>query len=99
GVSDYIKGLGDAFGTGFTDAVSREVEALKNHLIGSEGAVEKILKNLIKLISALVIVIRSDYDMVTLTATLALIGCHGSPWAWIKAKTASILGIPIAQKQ
>lgn len=99
GVSDYIKGLGDAFGTGFTDAVSREVEALKDHLIGSEGAVEKILKNLIKLISALVIVIRSDYDMVTLTATLALIGCHGSPWAWIKAKTASILGIPIAQKQ
>nr|QOK36417.1 polyprotein [Coxsackievirus A8] len=99
GVSDYIKGLGDAFGTGFTDAVSREVEALKNHLIGSEGAVEKVLKNLIKLISALVIVIRSDYDMVTLTATLALIGCHGSPWAWIKAKTASILGIPIAQKQ
>nr|AJC11328.1 polyprotein [Coxsackievirus A8] len=99
GVSDYIKGLGDAFGTGFTDAVSREVEALKNHLIGSEGAVEKILKNLIKLISALVIVIRSDYDMVTLTATLALIGCHGSPWAWIKTKTASILGIPIAQKQ
>nr|QOK36407.1 polyprotein [Coxsackievirus A8] len=99
GVSDYIKGLGDAFGTGFTDAVSREVEALKNHLIGSEGAVEKILKNLIKLISALVIVIRSEYDMVTLTATLALIGCHGSPWAWIKAKTASILGIPIAQKQ
>nr|AWU78855.1 polyprotein [Coxsackievirus A8] len=99
GVSDYIKGLGDAFGTGFTDAVSREVEALKNHLIGSEGAVEKILKNLIKLISALVIVIRSDYDMVTLTATLALIGCHGSPWAWIKAKTAAILGIPIAQKQ
>nr|WIW82705.1 polyprotein [Enterovirus A71] len=99
GVSDYIKGLGDAFGTGFTDAVSREVEALKDYLIGSEGAVEKILKNLIKLISALVIVIRSDYDMVTLTATLALIGCHGSPWAWIKAKTASILGIPIAQKQ
>nr|UYW29754.1 polyprotein [Coxsackievirus A6] len=99
GVSDYIKGLGDAFGTGFTDAVAREVEALKNYLIGSEGAVEKILKNLIKLISALVIVIRSDYDMVTLTATLALIGCHGSPWAWIKAKTASILGIPIAQKQ
>nr|ATP75727.1 polyprotein [Coxsackievirus A5]ATP75729.1 polyprotein [Coxsackievirus A5]ATP75730.1 polyprotein [Coxsackievirus A5] len=99
GVSDYIKGLGDAFGTGFTDAVSREVEALKNHLIGSEGAVEKILKNLVKLISALVIVIRSDYDMVTLTATLALIGCHGSPWAWIKSKTASILGIPMAQKQ
>nr|UYS98232.1 polyprotein [Coxsackievirus A16] len=99
GVSDYIKGLGDAFGMGFTDAVSREVEALKNHLIGSEGAVEKILKNLVKLISALVIVVRSDYDMVTLTATLALIGCHGSPWAWIKAKTASILGIPIVQKQ
>ncbi|AAR38845.1 polyprotein [Coxsackievirus A7] len=99
GVSDYIKGLGDAFGTGFTDAVSREVEALKNHLIGSEGAVEKILKNLVKLISALVIVIRSDYDMVTLTATLALIGCRGSPWAWIKSKTASILGIPMAQKQ
>ncbi|QJA10578.1 polyprotein [Enterovirus A120] len=99
GVSDYIKGLGDAFGTGFTDAVSREVEALKNHLIGSEGAVERILKNLIKLVSALVIVIRSNYDMVTLSATLALIGCHGSPWAWIKAKTASILGIPIAQKQ
>ncbi|AAR38846.1 polyprotein [Coxsackievirus A8] len=99
GVSDYIKGLGDAFGTGFTDAVSREVEALKNYLIGSEGAVEKILKNLVKLISALVIVVRSDYDMVTLTATLALIGCHGSPWAWIKSKTASILGIPMAQKQ
>nr|AUN27640.1 polyprotein [Coxsackievirus A16] len=99
GVSDYIRGLGDAFGMGFTDAVSREVEALKNHLIGSEGAVEKILKNLVKLISALVIVVRSDYDVVTLTATLALIGCHGSPWAWIKAKTASILGIPIVQKQ
>nr|QWT72251.1 polyprotein [enterovirus A122] len=99
GVTDYIKGLGDAFGTGFTESISREVQALKDQLLGSEGVVEKILKNLVKIVSALVIVIRSDYDLVTMTATLALIGCHTSPWAWLKAKVCSFLGLPIAQKQ
>nr|QOI17234.1 polyprotein [enterovirus A122] len=99
GVTDYIKGLGDAFGTGFTESISREVQNIKDSLIGSEGVVEKILKNLVKLISALVIIVRSEYDLVTVTATLALIGCTGSPWRWLKTKVASILGIPIAQKQ
>nr|AFR77804.1 polyprotein [Enterovirus A90] len=99
GVTDYIKGLGDAFGTGFTDSISREIQQLKNYLLGSENVVEKILKALIKVVSALVIVVRSDYDLVTLTATLALIGCHGSPWAWLKSKVSNLLDIPIAQKQ
>nr|AFV48061.1 polyprotein [WUHARV Enterovirus 1] len=99
GVTDYIKGLGDAFGTGFTESIAREVQNIKDTLIGSEGVVEKILKNLVKLISALVIIVRSEYDLVTVTATLALIGCTGSPWRWLKTKVASILGIPIAQKQ
>nr|APC23163.1 polyprotein [enterovirus A124] len=99
GVTDYIKTLGDAFGTGFTESISREVQNIKDTLVGSEGVVEKILKNLVKLISALVIIVRSEYDLVTVTATLALIGCTGSPWRWLKAKVASILGIPIAQKQ
>ncbi|AAL69633.2 polyprotein [enterovirus A123] len=99
GVTDYIKGLGDAFGTGFTDSISREISNLRDQLLGSEGVVERILKNLVKVISALVIIIRSDYDMVTAAATLALIGCHTSPWAWLKSKVCSLLGIPMAQKQ
>ncbi|AAL69636.2 polyprotein [enterovirus A124] len=99
GVTDYIKTLGDAFGTGFTDAVSREVESIKNYMLGSESVVEKVIKYLVKVVSALVIVVRSEYDLVTITATLALIGCHGSPWAWLKSKVAAALGIPIAQKQ
>lgn len=99
GVTDYIKGLGDAFGTGFTDSISREINQLKNYLLGSENVVEKILKALIKVVSALVIVVRSDYDLVTLTATLALIGCHGSPWKWLKHKVSTLLDIPMAEKQ
>nr|QAA77677.1 polyprotein [Human enterovirus] len=99
GVTDYIKGLGDAFGAGFTESISREVNQLKNYLFGSENVVEKILKSLIKVVSALVIVVRSDYDLVTLTATLALVGCHGSPWTWLKRKVSGLLDIPMAEKQ
>ncbi|EFP8872719.1 hypothetical protein G6E90_004337, partial [Shigella flexneri] len=68
-------------------------------LIGESSLLEKLLKALIKIISALVIVIRNSEDLVTVTATLALLGCHDSPWSYLKQKVCSYLGIPYVPRQ
>ncbi|BAW98044.1 polyprotein [Enterovirus AN12] len=99
GLTDYVQSLGNAFGAGFTDEISNYVGQVRDMMVGSDTVVEKIVRNIIKLLSALVIVVRNRSDIVTVTATLSLLGCSGSPWRWLKAKICSILGINMAQKQ
>nr|QGA89259.1 polyprotein [Enterovirus F] len=99
GLTDYVQSLGNAFGAGFTDEISNYVGQVRDMMVGSDTVVEKIVRNVIKLLSALVIVVRNRSDIITVTATLSLLGCSGSPWRWLKAKVCSILGIQMAQKQ
>ncbi len=99
GIHSYIESLGNAFGAGFTEQISTCVNQIKEAMVGSDGLAEKILRNLIKLLSALVIVVRNHSDILTVTATLSLLGCSSSPWRWLKQKVCSLLGINMAQKQ
>nr|WEM34770.1 polyprotein [Enterovirus E] len=99
GLTDYVQSLGNAFGAGFTDEISNYVGQVRDMMVGSDTVVEKIVRNIIKLLSALVIVVRNRADIITVTATLSLLGCSGSPWRWLKSKICSILGINMAQKQ
>nr|BAW98047.1 polyprotein [Enterovirus F] len=99
GLTDYVQSLGNAFGAGFTDEISNYVGQVRDMMVGSDTVVEKIVRNIIKLLSALVIVVRNRSDIITVTATLSLLGCSGSPWRWLKSKICSILGINMAQKQ
>ncbi|AJA74399.1 polyprotein, partial [enterovirus B112] len=99
GVKDYVEQLGNAFGAGFTTQINEQITHLKECLVGQDSILEKCLKALIKIISALVIIVRNHEDLVTVTATLALIGCSGSPWAWLKQKVAQLFDIPLAHRQ
>nr|QFB70730.1 polyprotein [Enterovirus D] len=99
GITDYIQNLGNAFGAGFTETISEKAREIQNMLLGEDSLLEKLLKALIKIVSAMVIVIRNSDDLVTVTATLALLGCHDSPWAFLKQKVCSYLGIPYVIKQ
>nr|YP_009508946.1 2B protein [enterovirus D68] len=99
GITDYIQNLGNAFGAGFTETISNKAKEVQDMLIGESSLLEKLLKALIKIISALVIVIRNSEDLITVTATLALLGCHDSPWSYLKQKVCSYLGIPYVPRQ
>ncbi len=99
GVKDYVEQLGNAFGSGFTNQICEQVNLLKESLIGQDSILEKSLKALVKIISALVIVVRNHDDLITVTATLALIGCTSSPWRWLKQKVSQYHGIPMAERQ
>ncbi len=99
GVKDYVEQLGNAFGSGFTNQICEQVNLLKESLIGQDSILEKSLKALVKIISALVIVVRNHDDLITVTATLALIGCTTSPWRWLKHKVSQYYGIPMAERQ
>nr|ANQ31688.1 polyprotein [Coxsackievirus B5] len=99
GVKDYVEQLGNAFGSGFTNQICEQVNLLKETLIGQDSILEKSLKALVKIISALVIVVRNHDDLITVTATLALIGCTSSPWRWLKQKVSQYYGIPMAERQ
>nr|AXG24377.1 polyprotein [Echovirus E25] len=99
GVKDYVEQLGNAFGSGFTNQICEQVNLLKESLIGQDSILEKSLKALVKIISALVIVVRNHDDLITVTATLALIGCTSSPWRWLKHKVSQYYGIPMAERQ
>nr|QDD55602.1 polyprotein [Echovirus E6] len=99
GVRDYVEQLGNAFGSGFTSQICEQVSLLKESLIGQDSILEKSLKALVKIISALVIVVRNHDDLITVTATLALIGCTSSPWRWLKQKVSQYYGIPMAERQ
>lgn len=99
GVRDYVEQLGNAFGSGFTNQICEQVNLLKESLVGQDSILEKSLKALVKIISALVIVVRNHDDLITVTATLALIGCTSSPWRWLKQKVSQYYGIPMAERQ
>nr|WPW59829.1 polyprotein [Echovirus E9] len=99
GVRDYVEQLGNAFGSGFTNQICEQVNLLKESLVGQDSILEKSLKALVKIISALVIVVRNHDDLITVTATLALIGCASSPWRWLKQKVSQYYGIPMAERQ
>ncbi|AAX47040.1 polyprotein [Enterovirus B86] len=99
GVKDYVEQLGNAFGSGFTNQICEQVNILKESLIGQDSILEKSLRALVKIISALVIVVRNHDDLITVTATLALIGCTSSPWRWLKQKVSQYYGIPMAERQ
>nr|QER78682.1 polyprotein [Echovirus E24] len=99
GVKDYVEQLGNAFGSGFTNQICEQVNLLKESLVGQDSILEKSLKALVKIISALVIVVRNHEDLITVTATLALIGCTSSPWRWLKRKVSQYYGIPMAERQ
>nr|QQL13720.1 polyprotein [Coxsackievirus B3] len=99
GVKDYVEQLGSAFGTGFTNQICEQVNLLKESLVGQDSILEKSLKALVKIISALVIVVRNHDDLITVTATLALIGCTSSPWRWLKQKVSQYYGVPMAERQ
>nr|ATP75737.1 polyprotein [Coxsackievirus A9] len=99
GVKNYVEQLGNAFGSGFTNQICEQVNLLKESLVGQDSILEKSLKALVKIISALVIVVRNHDDLMTVTATLALIGCTSSPWRWLKQKVSQYYGIPAAERQ
>ncbi|AAQ73077.1 polyprotein [Echovirus E14] len=99
GVKAYVEQLGNAFGSGFTNQICEQVNLLKESLVGQDSILEKSLKALVKIISALVIVVRNHDDLITVTATLALIGCTSSPWRWLKQKVSQYYGIPMAERQ
>nr|AFJ19134.1 polyprotein [Enterovirus C109] len=97
GITDYISGLGAAFGAGFSTEISGRIQELQETV--QNVITEKLLKNLVKIVSALVIVARNYEDSITVLATLSLLGCDSSPWHWLKEKVCNILGIPYAMKQ
>nr|BBC70738.1 polyprotein [Enterovirus G] len=99
GITDYIQQLGNSFGKGFTDEIAGFASQLREMMVGADGLVEQCLKTFIKVVSAIVIATRSDGDMPTILATLALIGCDGSPWRWLKRQFCSIFKIPYVEKQ
>nr|AUG59420.1 polyprotein [Enterovirus B69] len=99
GVTSYVEQLGNAFGSGFTNQICEQVNILKESLIGQDSILEKSLKALVKIISALVIVVKNHDDLLTVTATLALIGCTSSPWRWLKQKVSQYYGISMAERQ
>nr|BCD33953.1 polyprotein [Enterovirus G] len=99
GITDYIQQLGNSFGRGFTDEIAGFASQLREMMVGADGLVEQCLKTFIKVVSAIVIATRSEGDVPTVLATLALIGCDGSPWRWLKCQFCSIFKIPYVEKQ
>lgn len=82
GITDYIHMLGEAFGSGFVDSVKDQINAINP----INNISKKIVKWLLRIISAMVIIIRNSSDPQTIIATLTLIGCSGSPWRFLKEK-------------
>nr|UAJ21489.1 polyprotein [Porcine enterovirus G]UAJ21490.1 polyprotein [Porcine enterovirus G] len=99
GLTDYIQQLGNSFGQGFTAEITNYASQLSEMLIGADGMVERCLQTFVKVISAIVIATRSQGDVPTILATLALIGCDGSPWRWLKRQFCGIFKIPYVEKQ
>nr|UHU35174.1 polyprotein [rhinovirus B91] len=97
GITDYITSLGKAFGVGFTDQISAKVSELQDSV--KDYVNVKILSKVVKMISALVIICRNHEDLVTVTATLALLGCDGSPWRFLKMYISKHFQVPYIERQ
>lgn len=90
-VSEYFTQLGNAFGEGFTTNVQNHFSQLSQSI--TDNLTQKVVKWLIRIISALTIMIRNNSDLPTVLATLALLGCSGSPWSFLKDKICKWLEI------
>ncbi|ABF51181.1 polyprotein [rhinovirus B35] len=97
GLGDYITSLGRAFGVGFTDQISAKVVELQD--VAKDFLTTKVLSKVVKMISALVIICRNHDDLVTVTATLALLGCDGSPWRFLKMYISKHFQVPYIERQ
>nr|ANI70115.1 polyprotein [Rhinovirus B]QED08813.1 polyprotein [Rhinovirus B] len=97
GLNDYITSLGRAFGVGFTDQISAKVTELQD--VAKDFLTTKVLSKVVKMISALVIICRNHDDLVTVTATLALLGCDGSPWRFLKMYISKHFQVPYIERQ
>nr|QXL74846.1 polyprotein [rhinovirus A101] len=95
GITDYIHTLGEAFGAGFVDNIKDQIQAINP----INRVTSKIVKWIIRIISAVTIIIRNSADPHTIVATLALIGCSGSPWRFIKEKVCNWLQLSYIHKE
>nr|AMB19800.1 polyprotein [Rhinovirus C] len=91
-VSDYLTQLGNAFGEGFTQNIKDSFTSISNSI--TDKLTSKIVKWLIRIISAFTIMVRNSADGPTVLATLALLGCNSSPWSFLKARVCAWLGVP-----
>nr|QWN56645.1 polyprotein [rhinovirus C44] len=91
-VSDYFTQLGGAFGEGFTHNIKEHFSNLSTSI--TDKLTSKVVKWLVRIISALTIMIRNSTDTATVLATLALLGCQSSPWNFLKNKICQWLDIP-----
>lgn len=90
-ITNYVTQLGNAFGTGFTQTLETNIRETCSGLF--DKITSKTVKWLVRIISALTIVIRNSSDLPTVMATLALLGCNGSPWKFLKTKLCDWLGV------
>lgn len=91
-VSDYLNQMGHAFGEGFTQNVKDSMLSLGESV--QDQISSRVVKWLVRIISALTIMIRNSADTPTVLATLALLGCQSSPWTFLKEKICKWLNIP-----
>lgn len=91
GLKDYINQLGNAFGEGFSTNIKHHISETYGEI--TEKLTSKVIKWLIRIISALTIMVRNSADTPTIMATLALLGCSGSPWKFIKYKVCQWLQV------
>lgn len=91
-VSSYLTQLGNAFGEGFTQNIKDSFASISSSI--TDKLTSKIIKWLIRIISAFTIMVRNSADGPTVIATLALLGCNSSPWSFLKSKVCAWLGIP-----
>nr|AFS30772.1 polyprotein [Rhinovirus C] len=90
-VSSYLTQLGNAFGEGFTQNIKDSFASISSSI--TDKLTSKIIKWLIRIISAFTIMVRNSADGPTVIATLALLGCNSSPWSFLKDKICSWLQI------
>lgn len=95
GVLDYVHTLGEAFGAGFVDNIKDQIQTINP----INKITSKIVKWTIRIISAITIIIRNNADPHTIIATLALLGCSGSPWRFIKEKVCNWLQLVYVHKE
>lgn len=90
-ISQYVTQLGNAFGEGFTQTLETNLKETCSGIF--DKITSKTVKWIIRIISALTIVIRNNSDTPTIMATMALLGCSGSPWNYLKTKLCAWLGV------
>lgn len=90
-ISNYLTQLGNAFGEGFTQNIKDSFSNISTSI--TDKLTSKVIKWLVRIISALTIMVRNSADTPTILATLALLGCSKSPWTFLKEKICMWLGI------